>query len=366
MNHRHNFRYGVCVLSVLSLLGCSSLVKPVSWEAPPNPGYTCVYAKNDLLKAVEQLSIGEENGPEGVAADAAGRIYASTLSGKIVRLEPDGSHPSVWADTGGRPLGITFDNAGNLIAADAFRGLLSIAPDGTVTELATEADGIPIRYANGVAVAEDGLIYFTDSSTKFGAKESGGTMEAATLDTIEHGGHGRLLCYHPETGQVKTLLSGIHYANGVAVSHDQQFVLVNETTSYRIIRYWINGEKKGQSDHILEALPGFPDNLSTGMNGLFWVALVSPRIGMVDSLSDYPSLRGMAVGMPKFMQPGPKHYGHIIAIDAEGRVIHNLQDPDGAYPMITGVCETPDYLYLGSLVSHHIGRLHKSHLRFGQ
>ena len=42
------------------------------------------------------------------------------------------------------------------------------------------------------------------------------------------------------------LISGINFANGVAVSPDQQFVLVNETGSYRVIRYWISGAKQGQ------------------------------------------------------------------------------------------------------------------------
>ncbi len=366
MSYRHCFWIITSVLFALGLLGCSSVVKPVAWEAPPNPGYTGVYAENELLKAIEQFPIGGEEGPESITVDSAGRIYVPTLSGKIVRLDPDCSNPSKWADTGGRPLGIVFDQTGNLIVADAFRGLLSIAPDGTVTELATQADGIPILYADDLDVAADGRIYFSDASTKFGAKEFGGTMEAATLDTIEHGGHGRLLCYHPDTGQVETLLTGINFANGVAVSHDQRFVLVNETGSYRIIRYWITGEKKGQFDYILEELPSFPDNIKAGMNGLFWVGLISPRVGIADSFSNYPTLRGMAAGMPKFMRPGPKKYGHVIAIDAEGRVVYDLQDPDAAFPMITGVCETADYIYLGSLVTHHIGRLQKTHFQSGK
>ena len=366
MNNRFCFGSIASVFILVWLMGCSSVVKPVAWEAPPNPGYTGVYAENEILKAVETFPVGGEEGPECVTVDSAGRVYASTLSGAIVRMEPDCSRPVVWARTGGRPLGIVFDGNGNLIVADAFRGLLSISPDAEVTELVTEADGIPVRYANDVAVAADGRIYFSDSSTKFGAKESGGTMEAATLDTIEHGGYGRLLCYHPDTGTTEILLTGINYANGVAVSHDQAFVLLNETENYRIIRYWIAGEKQGQHDYILEELPAFPDNITTGQNGLFWVALVSPRIGMVDDMSDSPTMRSFGASLPKFMRPGPKDYSHVIAIDREGRVVYNLQDPDGGYPMISSATEGADYLYLGSLTEHHIGRLSKEHFPSGQ
>lgn len=155
-------------------------IEPRAWQAPPDPGYTGKFAPNDRLKAMELLPIANCHGPEAVAFDDQGRIYAATHEGFIVRLQPDGSNAEKWADTKGRPLGIDFDGKGNLIVADAYRGLLSISPDTTVTELATVADGIPIRYADDVAVAADGKIYFSDASTKFGAKESGGTMEVCS------------------------------------------------------------------------------------------------------------------------------------------------------------------------------------------
>jgi sugar lactone lactonase YvrE len=140
-----------------------------------------------------------------------------------------------------------------LIAADAFRGLLSIAPDGTITELAIEADGVPIRYADDVDVAADGKICFSDASTKFVAKKRG-TYEASLLALMEHGGHGRLLVYDPATGVAKTLLDGLNFVNGVAVSHNQKSVLVNETWGCRVIRFWIAGPKKGKSEILIGSL----------------------------------------------------------------------------------------------------------------
>ena len=41
-----------------------------------------------------------------LALDRRGRLYAATHEGKIVRMDPDGTHPTVLADTGGRPLGV--------------------------------------------------------------------------------------------------------------------------------------------------------------------------------------------------------------------------------------------------------------------
>jgi len=71
---------------------------------------------------------------------------------------------------------------------------------------------------------------------------------------MEHGGHGRLLVYDPAASVAKTLLDGLNFANGVAVSHNQKSVLVNETWGYRVIRFWIAGPKKGKSETLIGSL----------------------------------------------------------------------------------------------------------------
>ena len=155
----------VIVVVLLYFVAWPVPIDPVAWKAPPNSGYSGRFAQNERLRGIQLLPIGDNHGPEDIAFDARGRIYASTHEGRIVRSQADGSDPENWVDTGGRPLGIEFDIKGNLLIADAFRGLLSISPDGGITELATVADGIPIRYANDVDVAANGKVYFSDAST---------------------------------------------------------------------------------------------------------------------------------------------------------------------------------------------------------
>lgn len=354
----------LCLLGVvIYFLVWPVSIEPVSWQAPPNPGYTGPFSSNDRLKALEFLPIGDNDGPEAITVDANGLIYTGCQNGTIVRLQKDGSDPEDWVNTGGRPLGLDFDRRGNLIVADAYRGLLSIAPNKTITVLAGKADGVPIRFADDVDCATDGKIYFTDASTKFGARESGGTYEASLLDLNEHGGHGRLLVYDPDTGVAKTLMSGLNFANGVAVSHDQTYVLVVEMGSYRIIRYWISGTRKGESKPFIEALPSFPDNITTGLENRFWVAFVSPRNVLIDTLSGQPFLRKVIQRLPKYLRPKAVAYGHIIAIDGDGNILQDLQDPDGAYQANTSVMETRDSLYIGSLFMPVLGRVPKENIR---
>jgi sugar lactone lactonase YvrE len=337
-------------------------IDPVAWQAPPNPAYTRAFAPNERLARIEQLPIGDNHGPEAVALDTQGRIYAATAEGRIVRLTADGSHPENWADTGGRPLGIVFDRQGKLLVADAFRGLLQITPDGQVRELATEADGLPIRYANALDVAADGKIYFSDSSTKFSARDYGGTYQASLLDIMEHGGHGRLLVYDPATGRATTLLQGLNFPNGVALSPEQNYLLLVETGMYRVLRYWLSGPRAGEVELFIDALPGFPDNLNTGRDGRYWLALIAPRNPLLDQLADKPWLRKLVQRLPAVLRPQAKPYSHILALNGEGKVVLDLQDPAGRYPFTTSAIESAAYLYLGSLTAPAVGRLAKAPL----
>src|SRR5688572_31973706 len=63
-----------------------------------------------------------------------------------------------------------------------------------------------------------------------------GVQTCALPILLEHQPNGRLMAMDPKTLKPRTLLRGIYFANGVAVSPDQSFVLVAETGRYRIRR----------------------------------------------------------------------------------------------------------------------------------
>lgn len=333
-------------------------IDPVAWSPPADTTNTGPYARNERLDPIEALSLAGHVGPEDLAVDVDGRIYAATEHGVIVRLDADGKNPTAFADTGGRPLGIAFDPAGNLMVADAFRGLLEIDVAGAVTVLADDADGKPILYADDVDVAADGKVYFSDASTKFGAKQWGGTMAASRLEIIEHRCTGRLLEYDPATRRARTLLGDLCFANGVAVAHDGSFVLVNDTAEYKVVRHHLSGPKAGERDLFAEALPGFPDNLSRGLDGTYWLALVTPRIPIVDRAAGSPFLRRLVMRLPQALQPQAVPFIHLVAFDGDGRLLDDLQRPRADH-IVTSVTETREHLYLGSLTSPMLQRWKK-------
>ena len=292
-------------------------IDPVAWTPPTAPELSGIYAQNSELSKIERLRI-SGNKPEDVAFDAQDRIYCGDDEGHIFRLQPDGTKPELFAETKGRPLGLAFDAAGNLIVADAIVGLLSIAPGAQVTVLSTEADGVPYRCPNDLDVAADGTIYFTDSSYKFRLTE-------LRSDVLEHRPNGRLLAYDPRTRHTKVLLRDLYFANGVAVSPDQSFVLINDTGTYSVRRYWVRGDKAGQSDTFIDNLPGFPDGISSNGKGTFWVAL-NRRLPAVDWLLPHPFLRKIVFRLPLFLQPKPRNFAFVLGLDLNGKVVSNLQD----------------------------------------
>ena len=342
-------------------------LEPVAWKAPRNAGYVGPYSTNTRLGALQRISLGGESGPEHAAVGPDGKLYAAVDGGKILRINLDGTEPAVWARTGGRVLGFDFDARGWLIAADAMRGLLAIEP-GAIAPAGRKIDVLvgEVSYANAVVVARDGKIYFTDSTRRFSPALSGGTFNASVLDAIEHSSTGRLLVYDPSTGQTQVMLRELSFANGVALSTDERSLFLVETNKYRVWKVALgvrnlSAKTGGAGARILLAnLPGFPDNLTHGLNGRIWLGLTKPRSPLVDALSDKPFIRKVMLRLPRALWPIPPSYGHVLAFTEEGEVVIDLQDPSGTYPETTGVLETPDGLYVQSLHAPALGWLPKS------
>ena len=317
---------------------------PAAWTPPPAPSLDAPpYAGGPSLAGAERFStLPFGQGPEDVAVDSLGRVYGGLLSGEILRYAPDGSQPEVFAHTGGRPLGLAWDSAGNLIVADAHQGLLSVDPQGQVTVLTTAAEGRPFGITDDVDVARDGKMYFSDASDKFSVGDY-------RSDLLEHRPHGRLLVYDPATGTTRVLLDSLYFANGVALSSDQQAVLVTETGAYRVQRYWIAGPRAGQHEVLIDNLPGFPDGISCNGRDRYWVALANPRNAALDAVLPYPFLRKVLDRLPLWLQPQEVRYGLLLGLNLEGQVVETRQDPAGTFAPVTSVEEVGGMLYLGSL-----------------
>jgi sugar lactone lactonase YvrE len=369
MSARHPVLVRLAALVALLLAGIVAYVcfwpvpaEPVAWQAPPPPGFTGPYAPNTRLAGLKMIDLGSETGPEHIAIGKDGRLYIAALSGNLIRMDLDGGKQEVFANTGGRVLGFDFDAQGRMIAADAMKGLLMIGEDRRVVLLTDRVSPTdPIGYANSVVVAPNGTIYFTQSSTRFLPAQWGGTYAASVLDIIEQSASGRVLAYDPAAKTTRIVAHGFSFANGIALSSDGLSLFVNETGRYRL---WKVDARAGnlnirsgapQARVLIDNLPGYPDNLMRGRDGRIWVGLFRPRNPAADKLADKPFMRKVLLRLPRSMLPLGQPYGHVFAIDEDGRVVADLQDPSGAYPETTGATETADRLYIQSLHAHGLG-----------
>lgn len=327
----------------------TSPVNAMAWEPGQPPALAGVLAPDTRLQQAELLAAGRIRGPEDIAVAADGSVYSGLHDGRIVRIV--GSKVETLANTGGRPLGMAFDASGSLIVCDAWKGLLKLTPAGELQVLATEADGLPFAFADDLDIASDGKIYFTDASSKWQQPDY-------LLDYLEGRPHGRLLVYDPATGRTETLVDGLYFANGVALSHNEDFVAVAETYRYRLGRYWLRGPKAGLYEVFADNLPGMPDNINSDRHGIIWVALPSPRKAIADFADRRAWVRRLVAGLPRFLWPRPDAYGLAIAVNENGNIVQSLHDASGKHlRMVTSVYPWQGWLYVGSLENDRIGRL---------
>jgi sugar lactone lactonase YvrE len=323
-------------------------IDPARWSPPDPPALVGPYAPNEALADVERLDVGL--GPESVAVSIDGAVTCGLEDGSIVRRARGPGGAARIADIGGRPLGMAYDASGELVICDLYGRLLTLSETGAIRELVTQVEGVPLGLVNDLDVGADGTVYFSESST-----ETTDTL----LDLLEHRPNGRLLAYRPNTRNAEVLLDGLYYANGVALSSDGSFVLVVETTEYRVRRLWLAGPRRGGHEVFIDNLPGFPDGISCDADGTFWLALMNPRNGFIDWALERPWVRRVAARLPLnwFAGAAPR-YGFVLGLDRDGNVLHNLQDPTGRhYAGISSVVRHGDSLYFGSLLEDAVGTL---------
>jgi sugar lactone lactonase YvrE len=286
-------------------------------------------------------------GAEDVVVGPDGTVWTGTEDGAIWALDPATGSTRRVADTGGRPLGIELLEDGDLLVCDAVRGVLRVSiASGAVEVLVGEVDGSPMRFCNNAAVAADGTIWFSDSSLHYG-------VLAWKDDFVQDTHTGRLVRRDPD-GTVTVVMGGLRFSNGVALAADESYVAVAECRGRTVVRLWLTGPRAGERDHLVTDLPGYPDNISRGSDGLIWVTIASPVDPLVERLGSAPMmLRRAVTKIPEALQPRPKVTIRVQAYDDDGRLVHDLDLPQPergpGYHMVTGVREHEGKVWMGSL-----------------
>ncbi|UWR02134.1 SMP-30/gluconolactonase/LRE family protein [Ruegeria conchae] len=329
-------------------------VDPVAYEPPEPPGFTGDFAENNYLDTAQLISLpAGEIGPEDIAVMPDDAVYTTSQSGTLYRI--DGDQPAEVDQLGGRPLGLRAGPDGALYIADSFRGLMRWAGPGTLETLVSEIDGAPIIYANNLDVAQDGTVYFSNSSDRFDPETMGGTKPTSVMTIWEQSPTGYVARYSPD-GTAEKIAEGFVYANGIALSPDEDFLLIAETGRARVHKLWLAGPKAGAQEVLLDNLPGYPDNIKAQGDGTYWMAFASPRVP-AEKLMPYPFLRKVIWRLGPKVRPAPIHRGMLVQFDGDGTILRTLQDPQGRLGITTAGQAAGDQFYVMTLDSTWFGRM---------
>ena len=157
--------------------------------------------------------------------------------------------------------------------------------------------------------------------------------------------------YDKSSKEVTVLLRGLAFANGVALSKDRSFVLIAETTTGKMIRYWLKGPNAGKSDVFAE-LPGYPDNVRRNSEGEFWVALHAKKGPLANLITSNSCVGKTLLKLPLIFKQLHRlivlqQHATAIKLSEEGQVLEVLEDSGGksmkfiseVWRSTTGSCE---------------------------
>ncbi len=339
------------------LQSCS--LQPLAWTPPVKPELKGSIAENEWLSTTKRIDLGGWYGPEDIAADQHGNLYCGVhisrtnfKDGRILKIDTTG-FVSVFCQTESWVTGLHFDRNENLIACDQKRGLISVDKDGQITILASEDEnGNKFLIPNDVDIASDGMIYFSNTSSKYQF-----SRKNARRILLEAKADGGLYSYNPKTKQVKTLIDSSFFGNGVALSKNDDFVLMVDLTKYRILRYWLQGDKKGQTEVFIDNLPGLPNGISRRKDGSFWLGYTTRRDDLLDKMQPKPGLKKIIFAIPLWLQPKQEPFGMIMHLSENGEILKTYYDTSGKIVSeASSVEEHNGYLYLGGDLTDHIGK----------
>ena len=190
--------------------------------------------------------------PEGLAFDREGNLWAGGEQGQIYRISSEGSVDTV-AVLGGFNLGITVSLQGTLFVCNfKLRALLEIDTAGRLLRTVERVDAYALRNPNFSVSDREGNLYFTDSG-EFQRDE------------------GFLFCLRPD-GSVETLLSGLGFPNGLALSADERtlFVVLSNSDSVLAVPL-LAPSRAGEPRVFAKGLQRVPDGAALDADGHLYV-----------------------------------------------------------------------------------------------
>ena len=238
-------------------------------------------------------------------------------------------------------------------------GVLTILTN-AITSPTPATPPLPFNYANDLDISKTGKVYFsssTEASVELNSQGYFDTMKSYLLSALRGHDGGQLLLFDPTTLETTSIVQNVAYANGVALSEHEDFVLIVESSNARVLRHWLVGEKAGTTDVFIDNLPAIPDGITRSKfnSNSFWIAFVAPISPLPKLLAKFPKIRTLlSHHILSLYSLVSKSFGGVMRVDSDGKMLQSYFNPLGDIISSTSSCkegQSPTQLYCGNLLS---------------
>ncbi|MGA9495458.1 MAG: SMP-30/gluconolactonase/LRE family protein [Terriglobales bacterium] len=251
--------------------------------------------------------------PEGLAFDAEGALWAGGEMGQVYRIGPKGRVQEIGS-IGGFCLGLTFSRKQELYICDLkLRSLVRLNRKGRVLDSWDRCGTRKFKTPNFSVFDAEGNLYFSDS----------GDWDKA------NGCVYRLR----KNGRIEMFAEPFAFANGLALSADEGFLYVVQSTRNNIMQVEIRADgSAGKSNVYASGLARIPDGIAFDAGGNLYVTCYASdniykvsRHGNVQLLAYDPS--GTMIARPTNVAFGGANFDQMFVANL-GRW-HVCQAPSG-------------------------------------
>ena len=309
---------------------------PRAWQPTPIQLLTAT-----AEQPVTRLLADELQGPAKLVPHFQGKLATGLSDGRIVVFDPDSGKVKPKASIAGRPRGLQTSSSSGYVVAEPDRGILG-ARKHRVPAISNGPEDAPVRQALDVAIDPRGLLWFVDASASWPAGH-------AWTALVEHAANGRLLRFDDRERRTDVSLADLAFPAGLALSHAGDALLISELAAHRIRRYWLSGPRAGQSEILVDGLPGYPAHISHTADGRYWVALMGPRLAALEAAAQRPWLARMLLRLPAPLRPQLEPRLMAVAIDDQGQILQTIDQAAGeGHAPATSVIEHNSQLLFAS------------------
>ena len=333
-----------------------------SWTARSTENTLMTQAKG--VGELKYIDISPYKNPE-TTIYRDGYLYSSVEGGIIIRCREDGSELTEVLSTGGCILGFNIaDNGTIYICEPEYNGvaaLLAARPENSyaleIVSTGTEAE--PFVYPDALCLSADGNTAYVSDACKVKTVDYASLpMHAYYVDMMGRTETGRVYRVDIQTGETKLLTYGYAFANGIGLSSGGDYLLLNEnlTGDLWAIDTNIENVPKGEAGTrvLHQGLPGYIDNMSSAVDGNYWIGVPSSVSDVYEKMFDKPVMRKLMLNLPDAVRSGildaaAKPVTQFIKCDQNGNVVEYYYDDSTDYGMTTGACETDSRIYVEHL-----------------